>query len=288
MPALLLVLLVFGAANLALLVVVLRRLSIDTVGQTLRDEFRASRNDHASASRELRQELSLGIRATTDSLVKTVGELGHGQSIHLREFRAELTATLGDMRTAVETQLKEIRDGNAKELQQIRKTVDEQLQSTLERRLTDSFKVVSDHLEAVQRGLGEMRTLANGVGDLQRVLTNVKSRGTWAEYQLEALLQDILTPEQYGKNVATRPDGDERVEFAVRLPGRSGESTNCVWLPIDSKFPQEPYARLVRASETGDPEETRSALVALTQAVRVQAYAIHQKTWRHRTPPTSR
>ena len=266
-----------GAANLALLVLLLRRLSIDTVGQTLRDEFRASRNDHASASRELRQELSLGIRATTDSLVKTVGELGHGQSIHLREFRAELTATLVDMRTAVETQLKEIRDGNAKELQQIRKTVDEQLQSTLERRLAESFKVVGDHLEAVQRGLGEMRALANGVGDLQRVLTNVKSRGTWAEYQLEALLQDILTPEQYGKNVATRPDGDERVEFAVRLPGRSGESTNCVWLPIDSKFPQAPYARLIRAFETGDPEESRSALVALTQAVRVQAYAIHQK-----------
>jgi DNA recombination protein RmuC len=266
MAALLLILLVVGTANLVALVILLRRLSVDPVGQTVRDEFRASRDDAARASRELRQELSLGITATTDSLVKTVGELGQVQ-----------LATLGTMRTTVEAQLKEIRDGNAKELQQIRKTVDEQLQSTLERRLTESFKVVSDHLEAVQRGLGEMRTLANGVGDLQRVLTNVKARGTWAEYQLEALLQDILTPEQYGKNVATRPDADSRVEFAVRLPGRSGESSRCVWLPIDSKFPQGPYARLLRAYETGDPEETRTALSALAQAVRVQAYAIHEK-----------
>jgi DNA recombination protein RmuC len=266
MSALLLILLVVGTTNLVALFFVLRRLSVDSVGQTLRAEFRASRDDHASASRELRQELSLGITSTTDSLVKTVGELGQVQ-----------LATLGTMRTAVETQLKEIRDGNAKELQQIRKTVDEQLQSTLERRLAESFKVVSDHLEAVQRGLGEMRTLANGVGDLQRVLTNVKARGTWAEYQLEALLQDILTPEQYGKNVATRPDADSRVEFAVRMPGRSGESAGCVWLPIDSKFPQEPYARVVSAVESGDTEEIRCAVAALAQAVRVQAYAIHEK-----------
>jgi DNA recombination protein RmuC len=266
MSVLLVILLVVGTANLALLAVMLRRLSLDPVGQALRAEFRASRDDHANSSRELRQELSLGIKGSTDSLVKTVAELGQVQ-----------LATMGGMRSAVETQLKEIRDGNASALQEIRKTVDEQLQSALERRLTESFKVVSDHLEAVQRGLGEMRALANGVGDLQRVLTNVKSRGTWAEYQLEALLQDILTPEQFGKNVATRPDGDERVEFAVRLPGRSGESSQCVWLPIDSKFPQEPYARLVRACETGDAEETKSALTALAQAVRVQACAIQQK-----------
>jgi DNA recombination protein RmuC len=271
MPALLLILLVVGTANLVAVFYLLRRLSIDPVGQTLRAEFRASRDDHASSSRELRQELGLGIKATTDSLVKAVAELGQVQ-----------LATLGGMRTAVETQLKEIRDGNAKELQQIRKTVDEQLQSTLERRLTESFKVVGDHLEAVQRGLGEMRTLANGVGDLQRVLTNVKTRGTWAEYQLEALLQDILTPEQYGKNVATRPDADSRVEFAVRLPGRSGESGRCVWLPIDSKFPQEPYAGLLRAFETGDADETKTAVAALAQAVRVQAYAIQEK---YVTPP---
>ena len=260
------VLLVLGAANLAVLVLVLRRQSIDAVGRAVREEFRISRDDHARSSRELRQELSLGITAQFEAFAG-----------RLTAFSGTTHEGLERLRGTVETQLKDIRDGNAKELQLIRKTVDEQLQSTLERRLSESFKVVSDHLEAVQRGLGEMRALANGVGDLQRVLTNVKARGTWAEYQLEALLQDILTPEQYGKNVATRPDGDERVDFAVRLPGRSGESTGCVWLPIDAKFPQEPYARLIRAFETGDPEETRSALAALAQAVRVQAYAIHHK-----------
>jgi DNA recombination protein RmuC len=284
MSALTVLVLVLGTVNLAAIVLVLRRLSVDTVGQTLRDEFRASRDDQARSSRELRQELSLGIKGTTDSLVKTVGELGQVQSAHFEAFAGRLTAFNGSthdglekLRGTVELQLKEIRDGNAKELQQIRKTVDDQLQSALERRLTESFKVVSDHLEAVQRGLGEMRALANGVGDLQRVLTNVKSRGTWAEYQLEALLQDILTPEQYGKNVATRPDADSRVEFAVRMPGRSGESAGVVWLPIDSKFPQEPYARTVTAVESGDPEEIRSAVAALAQAVRVQAHAIREK-----------
>lgn len=277
MSASLLVLLVVGGANLVLLALVFRRLSLDAVGKAVREEFRDSREDHARTSREQRQELGQGLKATTDSLVRAVGELGQAQSVHLRDLRGELTTTLGGMRTALDTQLTGIRDGNAKELQQIRKTVDEQLQTALERRLTESFKVVSDHLEAVQRGLGEMRALANGVGDLQRVLTNVKARGTWAEYQLEALLQDVLTPEQYGKNVATRPDGDERVEFAVRMPGRSGESAGCVWLPIDSKFPQEPYARVVSAVESGDAEELRCAVAALAQAVRLQACAIREK-----------
>jgi DNA recombination protein RmuC len=266
MPALLLVLLVVGAANLALLVLVLRRLSIDAVGRAVREEFRISRDDHARSSRELRQELSLGITAQFEAFAG-----------RLTAFSGSTHEGLERLRGTVDTQLKDIRDGNAKELQQIRKTVDEQLQTNLERRLTESFKVVSDNLEAVQRGLGEMRTLANGVGDLRRVLTNVKSRGTWAEYQLEALLQDILTPEQFGKNVATRPDADSRVEFAVRMPGRSGESSCCVWLPIDSKFPQEPYARVIRAAESGDAEENRVAVAGLAQAIRVQAYAIREK-----------
>jgi DNA recombination protein RmuC len=135
----------------------------------------------------------------------------------------------------------------------MRQTVDEKLQGTLDQRLGESFKIVSERLELVHAGLGEMRTLANGVGDLKKVLTNVKTRGTWGEIQLGNLLEQMLTPQQYDKNVATIPGSNERVEFAIRLPGRE-EGQDVVWLPIDAKFPQEDYARLVEAHDTGNVE----------------------------------
>jgi DNA recombination protein RmuC len=295
-----------GGAVLACLIALLAWLSrparddrLDALLEGLERTERALRADMAESQRGLRAEFAESTRGLRQELAQSHGDLRAALTRDAQAARAESAESLArfaagfgdqlqgliqinerrlmEVRTTVDQRLQALQNDNSAKLDDMRRTVDEKLHATLEQRLGESFKQVSDRLEAVHKGLGEMQALAAGVGDLKRVLTNVKSRGTWAEYQLEALLQDILTPEQYGKNVATRPDGDERVEFAVRLPGRSGESTNCVWLPIDSKFPQEPYARLICAFETGDPEEIRVALAALAQAVRVQAYAIHQK-----------
>jgi hypothetical protein len=153
----------------------------------------------------------------------------------------------------------------------MRQTVDERLQSTLEKRLGESFKMVSKHLEAVQRGLGEMQSLATGVGDLKRVLTNVKARGVWGEVQLGALLEQILTVDQYAKNVYTREGSQEFVEYAVRLPGTDDDPGSCVWLPIDSKFPQEDYLRLADAADTCDVEAVQRATAGFIRAVHVSA-----------------
>src|SRR5262249_435358 len=140
---------------------------------------------------------------------------------------------------------------NAKSLETVRQTVDEKLQGTLEKRLGESFRLVSERLELVSRGLGEMQSLASGVGDLKRVLTNVKTRGAWGEVQLGALPEQILTPEQYAQNVATK-NGGERVEYALKLPGRGDASDEVVWLPLDAKFPLEDYQRLIDAQERAD------------------------------------
>ncbi len=158
------------------------------------------------------------------------------------------TRSLDSLRTTVESKLGQIQVENAAKLDEMRKTVDEKLQGTLERRLGESFKLVSERLELVHKGLGEMQTLASGVGDLKRVLTNVKTRGTWGEVQLGSLLEQVLTPEQYAANVATKHGSAERVEFAIKLPGRDTNDKQ-VWLPIDAKFPKEDYERLVEASE---------------------------------------
>jgi len=174
-------------------------------------------------------------------------------------------------------QLQQLQEGNEKKLEEMRKTVDEKLHGTLEKRLGESFKLVSERLEAVQRGLGEMQNLATGVGDLKRVLTNVKARGTWGEIQLGALLEQILTPEQYDKNVQTNEHSREIVEFAIRLPGPDVGSKSCVWLPIDSKFPQEDYIRLQEAADAADPVGVQAATTALMKAVRTSAQDIRDK-----------
>jgi DNA recombination protein RmuC len=173
--------------------------------------------------------------------------------------------------------VKELQDSNEKKLDEMRKTVDEKLHDTLEKRLGESFRLVSERLEAVQRGLGEMQHLATGVGDLKRVLTNVKARGTWAEVQLGALLEQTLTSGQFARNVKTKEDSRELVEFAVRMPGPSDDPDSCVWLPIDSKFPQEDYVRLQDAAERGDVEAVQKASDALARSIRVQAESISSK-----------
>ncbi|MBL8385075.1 MAG: DNA recombination protein RmuC [Burkholderiales bacterium] len=187
----------------------------------------------------------------------------------------ELAARLAEVRATLEARLKDIETQNAAKLDEMRRTVDEKLHATLEQRLGESFKQVSDRLEAVHKGLGEMHNLAVGVGDLKRVLTNVKTRGTWGEVQLGALLEQLLTAEQYATNVATVPGSGERVEFAIRLPGREGEAQ--VWLPIDSKFPVEDYERIVAAQEAADPAALEEAARALEARIKVEGRTIRDK-----------
>ncbi|MES2683485.1 MAG: DNA recombination protein RmuC [Pseudomonadota bacterium] len=194
--------------------------------------------------------------------------------VRAESLRSALTQHFTELRTAVDTRLAALQAGNEAKLDEMRKTVDEKLHATLEARLGESFKQVSDRLEQVHRGLGEMATLATGVGDLKRVLTNVKTRGGWGEVQLESLLEQTLTAEQFARSVTTRPGSNERVDFAIKLPGRDSAP---VWLPLDAKFPREDYERLIDASERGDLVAIETAGKALEVAVKTQAKSIRDK-----------
>lgn len=250
----------------------------------MRDELRTGREEARSAAKELREEVSGGLRSTSDTLSKTLESMGkvrqtqlEGMTKQLKELSDSNQGALDRIRTTFDSRVKELQEGNEKKLDEMRKTVDEKLHDTLEKRLGESFKLVSDRLEAVHKGLGEMQHLATGVGDLKRVLTNVKARGTWAEVQLGAILEQILTPEQYEKNVQVKDDSAERVEYAVRLPGPREDPAACVWLPIDSKFPQEDYIRLQEAAERADPDAVQRAADDLARTVRAAARDIHDK-----------
>lgn len=186
-------------------------------------------------------------------------------------------ARMEKLRETLQNRLQSIQEDNAKQLEQMRATVDEKLHDTLEKRLGESFKLVSERLEQVQKGLGEMQTLANGVGDLKRVLTNVKTRGTFGEVQLASLLEQILSPGQFATNVETRPGSGQRVEFAVRLPGRGDQGDSAVFLPLDAKFPQEDYLRLVDAQERADATAAEEAGRLLERAIRLAAGDIRDK-----------
>jgi DNA recombination protein RmuC len=189
--------------------------------------------------------------------------------------REELTKSLEGVRSIVDLRLKQLQEDNAQQIDKMRATVDEKLQGTLERRLGESFKMVSDRLEQVHQGLGAMQQLASDVGGLQRVLTNVKTRGGWSEWQLGVLLEEMLTPEQFAKNMKTRDDTDERVEFAIKLPG--DENGAPVWLPIDAKFPMEHYERLTAAQENGDPTAVEAAMKTLETQLKRCAKDICEK-----------
>jgi DNA recombination protein RmuC len=189
--------------------------------------------------------------------------------------REELTKSLEGVRSIVDLRLKQLQEDNAKQIDKMRATVDEKLQGTLEKRLGESFKLVSDRLELVHQGLGAMQQLASDVGGLQRVLTNVKTRGGWSEWQLGVLLEEMLTPEQFAKNIKTRDDTDERVEFAIKLPG--DENGAPVWLPIDAKFPMEHYERLTTAQENGDPTAVEGAMKTLETQLKRCAKDICEK-----------
>jgi DNA recombination protein RmuC len=254
------------------------------IRNAVEEDLRKGREESAGAARSLREEVSTGLTTLGDNLSNTLANSSKVQQEHLSGFSNQLkalsesnTRSLEQIRTTLDTRVKQLQEENEKKLEEMRKTVDEKLQGTLEKRLGESFKLVSDRLEAVQRGLGEMQNLATGVGDLKRVLTNVKSRGTWAEVQLGAILEQFLAPGQYQKNVQTKRGSAEVVEFAVRLPGRPDEPESSVWLPIDSKFPQEDYLRLQEASEAGDADRVQKATDALARTLKLEAQKIHEK-----------
>ncbi|HUB91532.1 MAG TPA: DNA recombination protein RmuC [Dyella sp.] len=223
----------------------------------------------------LSQRLIEEARRGREELAATLKQLGDQQKQQLGTLTADNEKRLGEVRATLETKLSAIQQDNAAKLEQMRATVDEKLQSTLETRLGQSFTLVSERLEAVQRGLGEMQSLASGVGDLKRVLSNVKTRGILGEMQLAALLEQMLTPEQYAANVATVPGSDERVEFAIRLPGSDRDEQ--VWLPIDAKFPREDYERLLDAQQQVDVDAVERCALALERRVREEAKTIRAK-----------
>lgn len=211
----------------------------------------------------------------TEANEQRLGALRESNEQRLNALREGTEQRLEALRETLERRLRELQGDNAAKLEEMRRTVDEKLHATLEQRLGASFKQVSDRLEQVHKGLGEMQALASDVGDLKRVLTNVKTRGTWGEVQLASLLEQLLVPEQYAANVAPVPGSNERVEFAIRLPGRGDEAP--VWLPIDAKFPREDYERLVIAQEKADPVAAEAAARQLEQRLRLEAKTIRTK-----------
>ncbi|MBB5359309.1 DNA recombination protein RmuC [Rhodanobacter sp. ANJX3] len=223
----------------------------------------------------LAQRLTEDARRSREESTLTLNRLGDQQQQRLVALTADIEKRMTEVRTTLETKLGAMQQDNAAKLEQMRATVDEKLQSTLETRLGQSFKLVSERLEAVQRGLGEMQSLAVGVGDLKRVLGNVKRRGILGEVQLGGLLEDLLTNEQYATNVATVPGSSERVEYAIRMPGQ--EDGENVYLPIDSKFPVEDYQRLLDAQDAADVEAAALAGRALEVRVRDEAKRIKSK-----------
>jgi DNA recombination protein RmuC len=274
------IILAFLAFMAGLLFVFFRRqngLKQTNSDDAVRVELQRHRKEMNESGSQLRQEL-------TSTILNTVGELGKSQAKHLEgvESRVKtLTSStekrLDKLRDTVDKQLDTLRNDNKKELNEMRKTVDERLQSTLEKRLGESFKLVQTQLKDVHEGLGEMQALATGVGDLSRVLTNVKLRGTWGEYQVEALLEQLFAPEQYQANVETKIGSGKRVEFAIKMPGESGTLDKPLWLPIDSKFPLADYERLMKASEEADDAGVKEASKALRRAFLISAKDIKEK-----------
>ncbi|WP_444813805.1 DNA recombination protein RmuC [Variovorax arabinosiphilus] len=256
---------------------------------------RALRQEVADSARSTRQELGQNFASFQAALVQQGAEATRTQNAQIDAFAQQLTLMqktladtlntqlqglsesnarrLAEVRTTMETQLAQLQQTNTAKLDEMRKTVDEKLQSTLEARLGESFKQVADRLDQVHKGLGEMQTLAIGVGSLQRVLTNVKTRGVFGEVQLEALLEQVLTTEQYAKQVETKPRSGQRVDFAVRFPGRSADGAP-VWLPIDAKFPRDDYERLIDAHERADVLAVEVAGKALEARIRSEAKSI--------------
>jgi DNA recombination protein RmuC len=238
----------------------------------LREELRGGRGEAAVEAQRQRDE----VRQQLVEMARLQREALEGFGARLQQLTDSNAARQEALRKTLEQRLEGLQKENAEKLELMRQTVDEKLQGTLEKRLGESFKLVQGQLEQVQRGLGEMQALATGVGDLKKVLTNVKTRGTWGEVQLGAMLEQMLSPDQYAANVAPRPGSGERVEYVVRLPGH-GQGEGEVLLPIDAKFPTEDYQRLVEASERGDAAGVEAAGKALEVRIKGCARDIRDK-----------
>jgi DNA recombination protein RmuC len=254
------------------------------IESAVKDEIRRNREETRDSARQARDELGATLRSSSESLQQRVVASIRMQRDQLDSFAKQLIAMarlnehkLEAMRRTMEIQLRALQEDNTRQLENMRATVDEKLQTTLEKRLGESFKQVSERLEQVYKGLGEMRSLATGVGDLKKVLTNVKTRGTWGEIRLSHILEQILTRDQYEVNVATRKDSNDRVEFAVKLPGPEPNKDQVVWLPIDAKFPQEDYQRLVDAQEAADKELADKSVKSLENRIKLEARNIKDK-----------
>ncbi|MCK9195598.1 MAG: DNA recombination protein RmuC [Syntrophales bacterium] len=275
---------------LALLVIILLRTSKATVtdlngrlGNIEKNMERAERTFREDMARN-REEMGRSLKDLNESLLNRVTENAAAQKGQLEIFSQQLTTLtsqniqkLDKILETVVLHLRNLQEDHNRQLELIRATVDEKLQDTLEKRLGESFRLVSERLEMVQKGLGEMQTLAAGVGDLKKVLTNIKTRGTFGEIQLGSLLEQILSPEQYAVNVATKQDSMNRVEFAIKLPGQDENRSHVVWLPLDAKFPQEDYLRLLEAQEQGNPTSVEEAARQLERTVREMAKNIRDK-----------
>lgn len=249
----------------------------------IQNEMSTGRLENNANINGLRQELFAQLSKFNEVIIKRMNESNAAALTQLELFAKQLNALsemnekkFDKLKDSVEMQLKNLQADNHNKLEEMRKTVDEKLHDTLEKRLGESFRIVSERLEQVHKGLGEMKILANGVGDLKRVLSNVKTRGIWGEIQLESLLEQILTIEQYEKNIATIPNSSERVEFAIKLPGK-GTNEEIVWLPIDAKFPQEDYQRLLDAQENADAVLAEECAKALENRIKSEAKSIQTK-----------
>ena len=263
----------------------------------LKEELQETRRENRDLNTENRRELNTIFKDHQDTLLKRITELNKQQQDNLdlfsnnlnenlrqrfnelskqqNEFNKQSKDSIKDISESIEKSLKAIREDNSTQLNEMRKTVDEKLQSTLEKRLGESFKLVSERLELVHRGLGKMQELASDVGDLQKVLNNVKTRGILGEYQLGNILEPILSPEQYSQNVATKKGSQANVEFAINLPGKVDDNT--VWLPIDSKFPIENYQLLIDAYDLGDKSKIELAQKSLLKSIELFAKTISEK-----------
>lgn len=251
---------------------------------SMKNEISQNRLEANQCSKEAREELMNAFKLFSDTLVRRMHDAFGANRDMLDSFSKQLVnltntneQKMEGMRRTIEDRIKHLQDENSKRLDQMRVTVDEKLQSTLEKRLGESFRLVSERLEMVHKGLGEMQTLASNVGDLKNVLTKVKPRGIWGEIQLGILLEQILAPEQFAANVATKKRSNDRVEFAIRLPGRTGDRDDIVWLPIDAKFPQEDYQRLVEAQERANPALAEEASKRLETVIKNEAKTIREK-----------
>lgn len=256
------------------------RLEMQSTAQATRQEVAGHMGQYHAASVQqfdsMRQQMQLQSSSGREEQARSLKRFADTLQLTLSNLTESNAQRMLEVRGTLETKIRDLQADNAKRLEEMRQTVDEKLHATLETRLTESFRQVSERLEKVHQGLGEMQALAIGVGDLKRVLTNVKTRGTWGEVQLEMLLEQVLTVDQYAKNVETVAGSNARVEFAIKLPGVV-DGGPPLWLPIDAKFPKEQYERLLEAAETADADGVARAGGELERAVRGEAKTICEK-----------